>query len=95
MCWAFSLFLLVYEIIHPKVGQWEILVVPLGDNMSRKSILNLVKAQHTFDALISEERFGQISLKSRKSTFRINSFEYGEFAEIQNPCFRPCNIFRV
>ena len=76
MCRDFSLFLFVYEIIPSKVGQWETFVVPSGDNASR------------FDASISEERFGQISLKYVKSTYRINSFEYGEFAQKQKPCFR-------
>ena len=89
MCQAFSLFLLVYVIIHPKVGQWETFVVPSGDNMSRKKYFESRKSPTRFDALISEERFGQISLKSRKSTYRINSFEYGEFAQKQKPCFRP------
>ena len=89
MCRAFSLFLLVYEIIHPKVGQWEIFVVLSGDNMSRKKYFESRKSPTHFDALISEERFGQIALKSGKSTYRINSFEYGGFAQKQKPCFRP------
>ena len=89
MCRAFSLFLLVYEIIHPKVGQWEIFVVQSGDNTSRKKYFESRKSPTHFDALISEEHFGQISLKSGKSTHPINSFEYGEFTQKQKPCFRP------
>ena len=84
MCRAFSLFLLVYEIIHPKVGQWEIFVVRSGDNTSRKKYFESRKSPTHFDALVSEEHFGQISLKSG-----INSFEYGEFTQKQKPCFRP------
>ena len=89
MCRAFSLFLLVYEIIHLKVGQWEIFVVPSGNNTSRKKYFESRKSPTHFDALISEEHFGQISLKSGKSTYPINSFQYEEFAEKQKPCFRP------
>ena len=89
MCRAFYLFLLVYEIIHPKVGQWEIFVVPSGDNTSRKKYFESRKSPTHFDALISEEHFGQILMKSGKSTYPINSFEYGEFTQKQKPCFRP------
>ena len=38
-----------------------------------------LKARH-FDELISEQHFGQITLKSGKATYLINSFEDGEFA---------------
>ena len=82
---AFSLFLLVY----PKVGQWEIFVVPSGDNTSRKKYFESRKSPTHFDPLIAEEHFGQISLKSGKSTYLINSFEYGEFTQKQKPYFRP------
>ena len=71
MCQAFSLFLLVYEIIHPKVGQWEIFVVPSGDNTSRKKYFESRRSPTHFDALISEEHFGQISMKSGKSTYQV------------------------
>ena len=89
MCWAFSLFLLVYEIIPPKVAQWEIFAVPSGDNASQKKYFESRKSTTPFDASISEERFGQISLKSVKSACRINSFVHGEFAQKQKLCFRP------
>ena len=87
MCRAFSLFLLVYEITHPKVGQWKIFVVLSGDNTLRKKYFESRKSPTHFDA--SEEHFGQISLKSGKSRYPINSFEYGEFTQKQKPCFRP------
>ena len=83
MCQAFSLFLLVYEIIHPKVGQWEFFVVPSEDNMSRKKYFESRKSPTHCDTLISEEHFGQISLKSGNLHYHINSFEYGEFAQKQ------------
>ena len=60
--------------------------------MVRKKYFESRKSPTHFDALISEERFGQISLKSGKSTYRINSFEYGEFAQKQKPCFRPFKV---
>ena len=87
MCQAFSLFLLVYEKTHPKVGQWKIFVVVSEVNTSQEKYFEFRKSLTHFDALISEEYFGQISLKSGKSTYSINSFEDGEFA--QKPCFRP------
>ena len=92
MCQAFSLFLLSFEKNHPKVGQWKIFVVASGVITSRKKYFEFLKS---FDALISEEHFGQISLKSGKLTYRINSFEDAEFANKiqrnskQKPCFRP------
>ena len=89
VCWAFSLFVMVYEIIHPlNVGQWKIFVVLSGDNTSRKKYFESHKSPTHFDVLISEEHFGQISLKSGKSTYPINSFEYGEFTQKQKLCFR-------
>ena len=36
MCQAFSLFLLVCEKTHPKVGQWKIFVVASEVNTSRE-----------------------------------------------------------
>ena len=78
MCQAFSLFLLVYEKTHPKVGQWIIFVVASGVKISWKKYFEFRKSLTPFYALITEEHFGQISLKSGKSTYRINSFEDGE-----------------
>ena len=95
MCQAFSLFLLVCEKTHPKDGQWKIFVVPSDVNTSREKYFEFRKSLTHFDALISDAHFGQISLKSGKSTYPINSFEDGEFAQKQKPCFRPRNIFRV
>ena len=95
MCQAFSLFLLVCEKTHPKVGQWKIFVLPSDVNMSQEKYFELRKSLIHFDALMSDDHYGQISLKSGKSTYPINSFEDGEFALKQKPCFRPCNIFRV
>ena len=80
MCQAFSLFLLVYEKTHPKNGQSKIFVVASEVNTSREKYFEFRKSLTSFDALISEEHFGQISLKSGKSTYPINSFEDGEFA---------------
>ena len=82
MCQAFSLFLLFCEKTHPEDGQWKIFVVPSDVNTSRKSRTH-------FDALISDDNFGQISLKSGKSTYPINSFKDGELVQKQKPCFRP------
>ena len=42
-----------------------------------KNIYVSRKSSTHSDALISEEHFGQISSKSGKSTYPINSFEYG------------------
>ena len=95
MCQAFSLFLLVCEKTYPKDGQWKIFVVPSDVNTSREKYFEFRKSLTQFDALISDDHFGQISLKSGKSTYPINSFEDGEFAQKQKPCFRPRNIFRV
>ena len=75
---------MVYEIIHPKIGQWESFVIPSGDNTSRKKYFESCKSATHFDALISEEHFGQIPLNSGKSTYPINSFEYGEFTQKTN-----------
>ena len=93
MCQAFSLFLLVCEKTHPKDGQWKIFVVPSDVNTSREKYFAFRKSLTHFDALISDDHFGQISLKSGKSTYPINSFEDGEFVQKQKPCFRPQNIF--
>ena len=79
MFWAFSLFLLVYEKTRPKVGQWKIFVVTSGVIMSRKKYFEFRKGPTPFDALISEEHFSQISMKSGKTAYRINSFEDAEF----------------
>ena len=49
-------------------------VVPSGDNTSGKKYFESRKSPTSFNALISEEHFGQISLKSGKSTYPINSF---------------------
>ena len=95
MCQAFSLFLLVCEKTHPKDGLWKIFVLPSDVNMSREKYFEFRKSLTHFHALISDDHFGQISLKSGKSTYPINSFEDGEFAQKQKPCFRPLNIFRV
>ena len=95
MCQAFSLFLLDCEKTHPKFGQWKIFVVASEVNMSLEKYFEFLKSLTYFDSLISEEHFGQVSLKSGKSTYPINSLEDGEFAQKQKPCFRPCNIFRV
>ena len=89
MCQAFSLFLLVCEKTHRKDGQWKMFVVPADVNMSREKYFEFCKSLTQFDALISDDRFGQISLKSGKSTYPINSFEDGKFAQKQKPCFRP------
>ena len=89
MCQAFSLFLLVFEKTHPKDGEWKIFVVASDVNTSRKKYFEFRKSLTHFDALISDDHFGQISLKSGKSTYPINSFEDGEFAQKQKPCFRP------
>ena len=75
----FSLFLLVYEKTRSKVGQWKIFVVALGVITSRKKYFEFRKSPTPFDALTSDEHFGQILLKSSKSTY-INSFEGAEFA---------------
>ena len=74
---------------HPKVGQWKIFVVASEVNTSREKYFEFLKSLTHFDVLISEEHFGQISLKSGKSTYPINSFEDGKFAQKQKPCFRP------
>ena len=90
MCQAFSLFLLVCEKTHPKDGQWKIFVVPSVVNTSREKYFEFRNLSLThFDVFISDDHFGQISLKSGKSTYPINSFEGGEFAQKQKPCFRP------
>ena len=85
MCRTFSLFLLVYEIIHPKVGQWEIFVVPSGDNTSRKKCFESRKSPTHFDALISEEHFGQNSLKYGKSTHPMNGPFAASSYMVQHP----------
>ena len=77
MCQAFSLFLLVCEKTHPKDGQWKIFVVPSDVNMSREKYFEFRKILTHFDALISDDHFGQISLKSGKSTYPINSLKMG------------------
>ena len=59
------------------------IVVPSGENTSRKKYFESRKRPTNFDALIPEEHFGQISMKSGKSTYPINSFEYGEFTQKQ------------
>ena len=68
MCQAFSLFLLVCEKTHPKDEQWKVFVVPSDVNTSRKKYFEFRESVTHFDALISDDHFGQISLKSGKST---------------------------
>ena len=67
----------------------ENFVVASEVNTSREKYFEFRKILTHFDALISEEHFGQISLKSGKSTHPINSFEDGESARKQKPSFRP------
>ena len=59
MCQAFSLFLLVYEKTHPKVGQWKIFVVASEVNTSREKYFEFRKSLTHFDALISEEHLAK------------------------------------
>ena len=89
MCQGFSLFLLVCEKTHPKDGQWKIFVVPSDVKTSQEKYFEFRKSLTHFDALISDDHFGQILLKSGKSTYPINSFEDGKFTQKQKPCFRP------
>ena len=70
--------------------QGKIFVVQPDVNTSREKYFEFRKSPTLhFDALISDDHFGQISLKSGKSTYPINSFEDGEFVQKQKPCFRP------
>ena len=71
MCQAFSLFLLVCEKTHPKVGQWNIFLVASEVNTSQKKYFEFRKSPTHFDALISEDHFAQISLKSGKSIYHV------------------------
>ena len=64
-------------------------VVASDVNTLREKYFEFRKSLSHFDALISDDHFGQISLKSDKSSFPINSFEDGKFAQKQKPCFRP------
>ena len=90
MCQAFSLFLLVYEKTHPNVGQRKIFVVASEVNTSREKYFQLRKSLTQFDALISEEYFGQISLKSGKSTYPINSVN-----KMGNSCKNKGRVFSL
>ena len=74
MCQAFSLFLLVCEKTHPQDGQYKLFVVPSDVNTSWEKYFEFSKSLTHFDALISDDYFGQSSLKSGKSTYPINSF---------------------
>ena len=47
------------------ITQWDV----------REKISDFRKSLAPFGALISDEHFGQVSLKSDKSTYPINSFE--------------------
>ena len=58
----------------------EIFVVASDVNTSREKYFEFCKSLTNFDTLISDDHFGQISLKSGKSTYPINSFEDGQFA---------------
>ena len=58
-------------------------------NTSREKYFEFRKSLTQFDAFMSDDHFGQISLKSGKSTYPINSLEDGEFAQKQKLCFRP------
>ena len=88
------LFLYSYWFVRKPILKMDInkiFVVASDVNTSREKYFEFRKSLTHFDALISDDHFGQISSKSGKSTYPINSFEDGEFAqkpEKQKPCFR-------
>ena len=82
MCQAFSLFLLVCEKTHPKDGQWKIFVVASDVNMSREKYFEFRKSLTHFDALISDDHFGQMG-NSRKNKSRVFGLEtFSEFSHL-------------
>ena len=63
-------------------------------HVTEKRIFELCKSPIYFDELISKEQFGQIALKSDKSTYRFNSIEDVEFALKQKSMFSALKHFQ-